>query len=50
MLTTAFPVRGEGTSGTHGTALGRYEALSRPSPIHRSASSRVRTSIRSTSR
>jgi hypothetical protein len=50
MLTTTFAVRGEGTSGMKGSGFGMYETLLRPWPIHRSASSRVRVSMRSTSR
>ena len=49
MLTTAFSVRGEGTSGMKGTGFGMNEALFMPCPIHRSASSRVSASMRSTS-
>ncbi len=48
-LTTTFSVREEGTSGMKGIGFGMKDASSRPWRIHRSASSRVSASIRSTS-
>ncbi len=48
-LVTTFSVRGAGESGMNGSGFGMLPTFSMPARIHRSASSGVSTSSRSTS-